>query len=377
MKTKAIYALSADPVHFGHIDIIKRAARDFDLTVLVANNPSKKYLFSLDERVTLIQQTVGRLVGGVRVIALEDASMLTADFAYELNIPVIIRGVRSFSDYDMESMMRDINISQQNGIETYFLKSDQKYCHVSSTAAKELFDHAGLIHEYVPLWVKEAMEKKSGITLIGITGNIASGKSWVCNGLNQLDPNIHNVDLDQLAHFILFKSDLPLHAYLREQIRNQFGFKSPKTFISDCITPEERKQLGDIVFADAGKREKLNVIMHQPVITALRRAIHGKKGIVLVNSALLAEFQMTHICNNNVILVTTDTNTRYKRLTKRGLDHQQIKHRLESQFTDERKKYHIEQAIKRDAYGKLIVWDNSENKLEITKKLLNMLKSDF
>ena len=119
------------------------------------------------------------------------------------------------------------------------------------------------------------------------------------------------------------------------------------------LSEEDRVLLGNLVFSDAGRREKLNKIMYQPLMTLIRQWLCGKRGLVLVNAALLAEFQMTHICNNNVILVTTPDLLREKRMKARGYTPEQIKHRLESQYTDERKEYHINQAITRDGYGKL------------------------
>lgn len=363
MKTRAVIAGSFDPVHFGHLDIIRRAARDFDLTVLVANNPSKKYMFTLEERarMLLIATRLSTIGVSVNVVMLKDPQQLTADWAFENNHPVIVRGVRSFGDYDVESMIRDINISQQNGVETYFLKCDQKLSHISSGAVKELFSHAGFIHEYVPLCVKREVERKAGLHIIGVTGNIASGKNWICGKLMEDDMNIHHLDMDKLAHFILFQSDLPAHTEVRRQIRETFPLFSKvyKENLTDPLSQEERVSLGNLVFSDAGEREKLNKIMGKPIITALRRALSVKKGIVLLNTALLAEFNLAHICNNTVILVTTDTATRNTRLQARGLTGEQIKHRLNSQFTDERKKYHLEKLIERDHFGKVIEVDNS------------------
>lgn len=364
MKTKCIYAGSFDPVHFGHIDIMKRAAAAFDLTVLIANTPAKKYMFSLEERKKMVCKAVRPSVTGgftADVATLNDPNKLTADFAFENNIPAIIRGVRSFSDYDTEAMIRDVNISQQSGIETYFLKCDQALSHISSGAVKELFNHAGFIHEYVPLWVKREMERKAGLHIIGITGNIASGKNWVCDRLMRDDPNIFHLDMDKLAHFILFQSTLPVHQQTRAKIRETFSFFEfvSREKMTDPLTPNERVILGNMVFADADKRAKLNAIMGQPILTALRRMLYGKQGIVLLNAALLVEFNLAHICNNQVVLVTTDSDTRQKRLKERGLNDDQIKHRLASQFTDDRKKFHLEQLIKKDHFGKIIEVDNS------------------
>lgn len=381
MKTKCVYAGSFDPVHLGHIDIMRRASEAFGLTVLIANNPAKKYMFTLEERKKMVCKAVRPSVTGgftADVATLNDPNKLTADFAFENNIPTIIRGVRSFSDYDTEAMIRDVNISQQSGIETYFLKCDQALSHISSGAVKELFNHAGFIHEYVPLWVKREMERKAGLHIIGITGNIASGKNWVCERLIQELPGVFHLDMDKLAHFILFQSTLPVHQQTREKIRREFDIFTfvSRELMTDPLTPEERVTLGNMVFADADKRVKLNAIMGQPILTALRRMLSGKQGVVLLNAALLVEFNLAHICNNQVVLVTTDSDTRQTRLKGRGLNKDQIKHRLASQFTDDRKKFHLEQLIKKDHFGKIIevnTSNNADNTAQLWKAIMTEL----
>ncbi len=393
--SRAIIAGSFDPIHFGHIDIIKRAAQAFNLMVVVANNPAKKYMFSLEERVKLVQHSLRPSVlrsgltnvNGlplkepiVVVAALNDPNKLLADFAFEYGIKTIVRGVRNWADYDFEKLMRDVNVSQQNGIETYFLSGDPKLSHVSSTAVKELYNHAGFIHEYVPLWVKRAIETKNGAQVIGVTGNIASGKNWFCEHLMAAGQDVMQLDVDKLAHFILFQSvNIPAHQEVRVQIRNTFFLDSSLMVEceSDILTEQERAELGNKVFADAGKREKLNAIMYQPLMTAIRRSLAGKKGIVLVNAALLAEFGMTHICNNNVVLVTTTDEIRHQRLLARGLSEEQIKDRLQSQYTDERKHYHISKAIERDHYGKILTVHNDDTYGYAAEQALSDFKDWF
>ena len=387
MKTKAIYAGSFDPIHFGHIDVIRRAARMFDLTVLVATNPSKRYLLNETDRIALVRHSVRPEyigVDGIKVGTIEVPNKLVADVAFENNVPVLIRGVRNLSDYDMEKMMRDVNVGIQNGVETVFLTGDPKYNHVSSTAVKELFTHAGFIHEYVPLWVKQSIEENAGQYIIGVTGNIASGKNWVCSKFMEFDFNAQHLDLDAIAHFILFQSSVPAHQDIRHKIRVEFiGRHYP--FIKrevdwNPLNEQERKALGELVFQNHSARERLNTIMYPALLTAIRRTIAGKGGIILVNAALLAEFKLTHICNNNIILVTTDPLTREKRLMERGLGEAQISHRLHSQYSDERKKYHIEQAIKKDKHGHIVEVSNPPQwgeKTSLDASDIKIIKSKF
>ena len=95
---KAIYALSADPVHNGHIDVIERAAKRYKLTVAVGNNPEKKYIFSLNERLSMLKKAVEH-IKNVDVVSFRG---LLVDYAYENNIPVMIKAIRNKDDIKMD-----------------------------------------------------------------------------------------------------------------------------------------------------------------------------------------------------------------------------------------------------------------------------------
>lgn len=371
MKPRAIYALSADPIHFGHLDIIKRASQHFSLTVLVANDSKKKYLFSLEKRRWLVSSTIDPK-WNVQVDILPEG-ILTVDYAYENHVSVIIRGIRNLADYDYEKMLRDVNISQQAGIETYFLNCNPKFSHVSSTATKELFKYAGFIHEYVPLLVKKELESQNGVTIIGVTGNIASGKNWFCDLLlKECNLELHHIDADKIAHFILSESMIPVHEVVRTQIRTRFGLNissEPISYGSEILSEKEIKILGNLVFGDSKNREDLNHIMYIPVLTEIRRRIRGKKGIILINSALLVEFGMTHICNNNVVLITTSDEIRIRRMKSRGYSDTQIQHRLASQYTDSKKEEILLNQIQEDRYGKILKYFNGEPNKSLTESI--------
>ena len=370
MKTKAIYAGSFDPIHLGHLDIIRRAAKIFDLTILVSHNPFKKYFFDNIERLNLVKESVNS-IDGVRVKLLPDKVMVV-DYAYENDIGILIRGVRNFGDYDTEKMLRDVNVGIQNGIETIFLSSDSKLAHISSTAVKELYKYSGFVHEYVPLCVKEKMEANNNRFVIGVTGNIASGKNWLCKNLcSQMW--CEHIDLDELGHNILFKSDLLIHQKVRKEIRHNFDIKSLDVNGSSILSETERTNLGNIVFGDSDKRDLLNSIMYQPILTELRKSISALEGIILLNGALLVEFGLTHICNNNVIVVTTNDELRIKRLKERGLTDEQIKHRLESQYTDKKKIECLNKEIEKSEHGSVVLFDNIIDKAELNDSDINGL----
>ena len=143
----AIYPGSYDPITFGHIDIIKRAASIFDhLTIAVLNNKSKHYLFSVDERVKMIENTLKDLDN----ISVESYDGLLIDYAKAKNAHVIIRGLRAVTDFEYELQMSQTNAKLSDGsVETIFLNTDLRYAYLSSSTVREVASFGGDISKFV------------------------------------------------------------------------------------------------------------------------------------------------------------------------------------------------------------------------------------
>ncbi|WP_051313484.1 pantetheine-phosphate adenylyltransferase [Sporocytophaga myxococcoides] len=372
---KAIYAFSGDPITFGHLDIIERAARVFDkLIVGIGVNPVKKYLMSLEERAELAKTATAH-IPNVEVIYFRG---LLVDYAYENNIPTIIRGLRNNEDFSFELMLHQIGESQKMYIDTFFIPSKQDLTHISSGAVKAIQLEQGMIHEYVPLIVKQKLEERlSGQYIIGVTGEIGSGKSFVCKTIQELGQvagiEVHIVDIDHLGHEILEKLQEPLFKTLREAIAKEFG--------ETLLTDEgfiDTKALGKIVFSDITKLNHLNKLLYKPLLLRLRKAIYGKKGIILLDSALITESGMSYLCNNNVILIKTNKDDQLKRLKERRYTQAQIDGRLNSQYNYEAKRTYLEKEIYDKNHGKITYLDNVEdNSSESIKKLTDILFNAF
>jgi pantetheine-phosphate adenylyltransferase len=341
----ALYPGSFDPVTFGHLDLIERAACAFeDLEVVVGNNPAKHYVFSLDERLAFLR----RAIRNPRVRTTKIEHRLLADYAFEVGAAIVVKGVRGIQDYDYERMMHEINITQQRGIDTHILIARRELNHVSSTAVKELCRYQGFTHDYVPLMVKEALERRlNDQVILGVTGGIGCGKSYLGEQLvaqgRARGLSVHNIDIDHIAHELLLGRQERVYQELRARICTSFG-----------LAELERKALGAIVFNDPEKLACLNEMMRVPLLTRLRTEMAGKKGVLLINAALLAEADLLHLCNNNVILVSADENVRMERLRIRGLGDEQIHRRLASQYTTEEKRRRIEQRIAEARWGRCI-----------------------
>ncbi len=362
---KAIYAFSGDPITFGHIDIVKRAASAFDQVVVgIGANPDKSYLFNLDERFEMARKSFSTM-SNVQVVKF---SGLLVDFAYENKIAVIVKGVRNSKDCDYEYNLHLVGESQKLGIDTVILFARPELAHVSSSAVKAVQKEQGIIHEYVPLHVKQKLEARiSGQYILGVTGEVGSGKSYISSKFEALGTimgvQVHNIELDGIGHDILSSLSEPKYLEVRQQIAEAFGKEtlSPSGMI-------DRKVLGEIVFNHPEKLKTLNDIMFMPLLVRLRKELYGKRGLIIFNAALIAESNLSFICNNNVLLLKIDQETQDRRLAGRGLSREQIGRRLGSQYNYRQKKEFIENQIRASGHGRLWEMNNTSDNTDASIK---------
>ncbi|MEO5377580.1 MAG: pantetheine-phosphate adenylyltransferase [Magnetococcus sp. DMHC-6] len=158
MQTVAVYPGTFDPVTFGHLDIITRGTRLFDrLIVGVAVNLEKKRLFSLEQRLEFLQESVSHLPG-VEVCRLEG---LLVDFADRVGATAVLRGLRAVSDFEYEFQMAAMNRKLNAQMETIFLMSSESTTFISSRLVKEIAMMGGDVGPFVPIGVAAALTAKS------------------------------------------------------------------------------------------------------------------------------------------------------------------------------------------------------------------------
>ncbi|MCK9537045.1 MAG: pantetheine-phosphate adenylyltransferase [Bacilli bacterium] len=156
MKT-AVYPGSFDPVSNGHLDIIRRIAKIFDrIYVLVSINPSKQYLFTTGERVEMLQHATRDL----KNVIVESSNKLVLEFVHEKDAQVIIRGVRSFIDYQNEITLFSFNRSIDPTVDTLFLFPSTNNLFLSSSSIKELVMFGNDITAFVPEGLAERITNK-------------------------------------------------------------------------------------------------------------------------------------------------------------------------------------------------------------------------
>lgn len=155
--TSVIYPGTFDPITNGHLDIIERSTVIFPrVLVAVANSPSKKTLFSLEERVELVRQSVAHL-SNVEVFGFSD---LLANVIKQHNISAIIRGVRTTTDFEYELQLAALNRLLTKGVDSLFFPPAEKWAFVSSTIVREIYLHGGDVAELVPVSVFNALKAR-------------------------------------------------------------------------------------------------------------------------------------------------------------------------------------------------------------------------
>jgi pantetheine-phosphate adenylyltransferase len=153
----AVYPGTFDPVTYGHLDIIRRSAKQFDrLIVAVLNNSSKNPLFSVEERKALLTE-VTRDIPNVEIDSFRD---LLVRFMKTRQANVIIRGIRSVTDFEYELQLASTNHLLDDEIDTMFMMTNPKYSYLSSSIVKEIAQFHGAVHELVPPVVEKQLREK-------------------------------------------------------------------------------------------------------------------------------------------------------------------------------------------------------------------------
>ncbi|MCR5627801.1 MAG: pantetheine-phosphate adenylyltransferase [Lachnospiraceae bacterium] len=155
--TRALYPGSFDPVTYGHIDIISRASGFFDeLYVGVLNNKEKTPLFSVEERVKMLEIACKDFLN-VKIVSY---SGLLAEYAKQSGINVIIRGLRAVTDFEYELQMAQTNRKISSSCDTVFLTTSLEYAYLSSSIVREVASYGGDVSNFVPDFVEKSIKAK-------------------------------------------------------------------------------------------------------------------------------------------------------------------------------------------------------------------------
>jgi len=153
----AIYPGSFDPITNGHLDLIERASRIFGrLIVAVLTNPEKSPLFTVPERVEMLQEATREIPN----VSVETFGGLLVDYARLKRAGIILRGIRALTDYEYELQMALMNRKLEPSVETVFLVPAESYNYVSSRLVREIFQNGGSVKDLVPPVVEDRLHQK-------------------------------------------------------------------------------------------------------------------------------------------------------------------------------------------------------------------------
>jgi pantetheine-phosphate adenylyltransferase len=154
---RAIYPGSFDPVTNGHVDVVERARKLFDeVIVAVASNDEKQPLFTLEERIDFLRDSLGK-IDNVRITHFDG---LLVDFAQAQQAGAVIRGLRAISDFEFEFQMALMNRKLKGEVETIFLMPKEEYTYLSSRIVKEIARLGGDVSSFVPAAVAKMLAAK-------------------------------------------------------------------------------------------------------------------------------------------------------------------------------------------------------------------------
>jgi len=154
---RAVYPGSFDPVTNGHLDVIERARKLFDeVIVAVAHNDEKQALFSLEERLQFLQDSIGK----IDMVRIAQFDGLLVEFATAQKASAVIRGLRAVSDFEFEFQMALMNRKLEASVETIFLMPKEEYTYLSSRIIKEIARLGGDVSSFVPPVVSKALVRK-------------------------------------------------------------------------------------------------------------------------------------------------------------------------------------------------------------------------
>jgi pantetheine-phosphate adenylyltransferase len=158
LAKRAVYPGMFDPVHNGHLDVIERSLRIFDeLIVAVVANPSKAPLFSVAERLEMIDEATPELSSNFRIVSFDG---LLIDLVQRENADCIVRGIRAVSDFEYEFQMALMNRKLRSTIETVFLMPHEKYTYISSRLIKEVASFGTSVAGLVPTIAEKRLAEK-------------------------------------------------------------------------------------------------------------------------------------------------------------------------------------------------------------------------
>jgi pantetheine-phosphate adenylyltransferase len=352
---RGLVPLSADPITYGHIDLITRAAACCDdVVAFIGHNDLKSgsYLFTLPERIAMTVRAVAHLPN-VRVQACDS---LLVDIFIREGCDCVFRGIRNETDrvYEAQQLRYNDMILPGFASHTIYLSAASEFTDISSSAVKAFVSHHVDVSRFVPLCVKARLEEEiCGYQLIGITGGIASGKSYVAAELATRLDGIH-LNFDHLLRKLYVEQSRgaqrvrdSLAQWLGPEVLKNEGREVNRTVLAGrMFDPQCPDQL----------RQQVEALTTPHVFRLYREQLAHARGVVIVEWAQLAQMGLGHLVNNKVVIV--DSPDREQLLTKRGISSEAFCRIAAHQWSTHKQVAHLETVVARDRFGSVTLYEN-------------------
>ncbi len=370
MYKRGLVALSADPVHYGHLDLIQIAKLECKhLLVLVANNDEKRnsYLFAKNERINFVRKL---LHGMADVEVIESSTEILSDTYLNFGCDVLFRGIRDQKDQVYEETQMKYHKMIYPKLNPIFLKFSGEKSNISSSLVKAFTKHHIDISNYVPIFVKKALEERiNNQYKIAVTGGIAVGKSWVTDTLVKTcnDRGVHTtaINFDNLIRLI-YEESTPGSIKMRRELEYLCLEAGSQISILNQDGTVNRPVLGRFIFSHPSNDVRIRVQeLTQPLVDAKYREALNRagSGLIIIEWAQLAEMDMGRLTNHNVIVV--DSPDRSFFIEQRKISQEDFKNKTKFQWTAEKKSQVLESAARKDGVGHIIQFSNTiqDNKI--------------
>lgn len=388
IKEKFIAAFpgSFDPFHNGHLSTIISFLElhpAFFLYIIIGLNAEKQntYTFSPEEKVFLTEKTIPEKYRKRIKIVLY--SSIIADYLYEQNIQMFVKGIRNQKDFELESWTAAVNCLFSGNPKTILIaQTDPLLMNVSSTNLKDFTKWGLNVKYFAPALTRESLQLRlREQMLVGITGGMGTGKTTIAKKVQEVSKKnnkpkavkIYHIGLDDLGKIIYSADQTPRFLEIRKKIAKKFG-----TGLFKKDTSIDTYKLGSIVFSAYDKLEQLTEIILEPILYLLRKKLEESgKGIFIIEGANLVEQKLTFLFNENMILTKTDSKTQIKRLKEKKFTEEQIARRIKFQLSSEKCLMAVKELQKLEFDRLLIEVDGTKDAGENAANLYAKLEKEY